>query len=73
MIRVLLNIYIFIILVNFILNFFPKVRHNVWVMRIKTLADFSQKPIRKILPFDLPIDVSPLIVIIGIKLFEALW
>lgn len=73
MIRLLIDIYILMIIADAVTSYFPKVRHNVWVLRLKKIVDFSCGPIRRYMPNDLPIDPSPLIVIILLQLVKALW
>ena len=73
MIRTLLDIYIFVLIADAVLSFFPQVRHHQVVLGVKQAADFTCRPVRRLLPQDLPFDFSPLIVILGIKLIEVLW
>lgn len=73
MIRALLNLYILILVVDTILSYLPQFRNTPWGLKIKKVADFSLAPIRKVLPPDLPFDISPIIVILLVKLIEALW
>ena len=73
MIRTLLNIYIFVLIADAILSYFPQFRHQQVVLGIRQAADFTCRPVRRLLPPDLPFDFSPLIVILGIKLIEVLW
>jgi YggT family protein len=73
-IRTLLSLYIFILIADSILSFFPDFNSKEWRKKIKMMADFTCDPIRKKIPeTNLPIDISPLIVIIIIQLFEYLW
>lgn len=73
MIRTILDIYILVLIVDVILSYFPQWRHQQVVMGIRQAADFTCRPVRRLLPPDLPFDFSPLIVILGIKLIEVLW
>jgi YggT family protein len=73
MIRFLIQIYIYLIIFDAILSYFPQVKHQEWVKGLKKIADLSQAPIRKVLPPDLPFDPSPLIVIVLLNLLMALW
>jgi len=59
--------------VDAILSYIPQLEENDYVKKLKMISDISCAPIRKLLPKDLPFDVSPLIVIIGIKIIEFLW
>ena len=73
MIRALLDFYILILIVDAILSYVPSMRRQIWAQKIKKVADFTCAPIRRYLPPDLPFDVSPLVVIVLIKLIQALW
>ncbi len=73
MIRIILNIYIWVIILDALLSYFPQYKNQDWAKVIKQAADFTLKPIRKILPQDLPFDVSPIIVIIILNVIPALW
>jgi YggT family protein len=72
-IRPLLNLFLILLVVDAVLSYIPQVRQQVWAQKLKQGADFVLNPIRKFLPKDWPVDVSPLIVIIIVKLFELLW
>lgn len=73
-IRTLLDIYIFIIIIDSILSFFPDYQRKEWRIKIKMIADYTCEPIRKKLPaHHFPIDPSPMIVILIIQLFKFLW
>lgn len=73
MIRILLNLYILVIVVDIILSYLPQFKHKQWAISIRKAADFTCQPIRRILPPDLPVDVSGFIVIVGIRLIIGLW
>lgn len=72
-IRTILNIYIYVIILDAILSYFPNLQRQDWRMKIKKLADVSCEPIRKQLPPHLPIDISPILVIFIIELLSFLW
>jgi YggT family protein len=73
MIRLIINIYVFIVVADAIFSFFPQFQRESWVKTIKKLAEYSTKPIRKLLPPDLPFDFSPLIVVFLLNLVKLLW
>jgi len=73
LIRVLINIYIIILIIDAILSYYPNLNHYIWVQRIHKVANVTLNPVRKYLPKELPFDVSPIIVILGLKLIEVLW
>jgi len=72
-IRPLLNLFLILLVVDAVLSYIPQVRQQAWAQKLKQGADLVLNPIRKFLPKDWPVDVSPLIVIIVVKLFELLW
>lgn len=73
MIRFVIRIYIYLIILDAILSYFPQFREQSWAKTLKQIADVTQKPIRKLLPADLPFDVTPLIVIFLLNLLMLLW
>ncbi len=72
MIRALINLYCFILIVDWILSYLPQFAHHNFVKKLHMIAEFTLKPVRKYLPQDLPLDLSPLVVILALKLFQAL-
>ncbi len=73
MIRTILDVYIYIIIADAVLSYIPSLRQQSFAQFIKKAADYTQAPIRKYLPRDLPVDVSPLVVIVVIKLIKTIW
>lgn len=78
MIRALFNLYILIIVIDIILKNLPQYKGHQWVKVIHQASEFSCKPVRKVLlnkvlPSDFPYDISGLVVILCLKIFEALW
>lgn len=73
MIRALLNLYILLLVVDTILSYMPSINKNIWALRIKKYANFSLEPVKKYLPPSMPFDISPLVVILLIKILESLW
>lgn len=73
MIRFLLGIYIGIIIIDVILSYVPQYRNNEFAKMIRKLSEYSLGPVRRVLPNDLPFDISPLIVIILIRVFIAIF
>jgi YggT family protein len=73
MIRFILKLYIYLIIIDAILTYFPQLSHHEWRKYLRMAADFTQKPLRKLLPPDMPFDPSPLIVIILLNLVMVLW
>lgn len=73
MIRTLISIYIYIIIIDALLSYFPQVQRQAWAKGLRQVADFSQKPIRPYMPKDWPFDPSPIVVIIVLNIIMALW
>ena len=73
MIRFLINVYIFIIIADAILSYLPQYRNYEGVKYIRKLANYSLDPVRKFLPEDFPVDVSPIIIILGLNVIKLLW
>ena len=74
MIRLLINVYILIIIVDTILSYIPSMKYNLWAMKLRKVADFGLDPIRRFLPLkDLPFDISPIILILLLNLVMLLW
>lgn len=67
MIHSLLQLFIYLLIADVILSYFPDVRRQKWAETLHKIADAPQKPIREMLPKDLPLDPSPMIVIILIQ------
>ena len=74
MIHHLLQLFIYIIIADVILSYFPDVRRQQWAQVLHKIADAPQKPIREMLPKDIPLDPAPMIIIILIQiLMYLLW
>jgi YggT family protein len=72
MIHLLLQLFIYIIIVDVIMSYFPQMRGQKWAQTLHKIADAPQKPIREMMPQNLPIDFSPMIVIILIQMLMYL-
>ncbi len=68
MIHSLLQLFIYLLIADVILSYFPDVRRQKWAETLHKIADAPQKPIREMLPKDIPMDPSPMIVIILIQI-----
>lgn len=73
MIRFIIYLYILVIIAAAILSYFPAYRKYDWARYIDKLANYSLNPVKKLLPPDLPFDISPIIVIVGLQLIMKLW
>ena len=72
-IRTLLNLYIYALIFDAILSYFPDLSRHKWRQQLKKICDFTCNPIRKLLPPNLPFDFSPILVIFIIQLLMFLW
>jgi len=68
MIHALLQIFIYILIFDVIMSYFPDMRRQQWAQVLHKIADAPQKPIREMLPQGLPIDPTPMILIIVIQI-----
>lgn len=73
MLRLILYVYMFILLVDFVVSMFPNLKHQPWAKKISNLTEPSCSIFRKYLPRDLKVDLSPFAVIASILLLMALW
>ena len=72
MIHSLLQIFIYILIIDILMSYFPQIRHQKWAQMIHKIADVTQKPIREMLPKDMPLDPTPMIIIILIQLLMSI-
>ena len=63
----ILQLYIYFIIADIVLSYLPQYKTQKWAQFIHKAADFTMKPIREALPQGLPIDLSPMVVIILIQ------
>jgi uncharacterized protein YggT (Ycf19 family) len=68
----LLQLFIWITIADIVLSYVPDARKQKWAQMIHKVADVPQKPIREALPKDIPLDPSPMIVIIVIQMLMYL-
>lgn len=71
-IHYLLQIFIYILIIDVILSYFPQLRSQEWARRLHQIADVPQKPIREMLPQNLPLDPTPMILIVLIQILMYL-
>ena len=68
----ILQLYIYIIIADIVLSYLPQYKTQKWAEYIHKAADFTMRPVREALPQGLPIDLSPMIVIILIQILMHL-
>lgn len=73
LIRFFIYLYVWIIIIDIVLSYFPQFRNAPWARKIRDLADITCKPIRGLMPKGLPFDFSPLVVIIALQLLVVLF
>ena len=77
LIRLIIEIYIYVLLADAVLSFLPQFKSHQAAVAVRKLSDLICKPIRKLLPSDMssrfPFDFSPLIAIVVLRLFVALF
>ena len=59
-----LQIFIYITIADVIMSYLPDMRRQPWAQKLHQIADAPQKPLRDLLPQDMPIDPCPMIIII---------
>lgn len=72
MIDAILQLFTLIIFFDVIMSYMPDLRNQEWARTLHQIADAPQKPIREMLPKDLPMDLSPMIVIFIIQILRHL-
>lgn len=72
LIRLIVDLYIFLIILDVIFSYIPQFKHHSWAVSIHSLVELSCAPVRKFMnsnfSLNLPLDVSPLIVILLFKI-----
>lgn len=70
----LLEIFIILIVIDAVISFVPnpEIQHHPFVLQLRKLTDVPQKPIRQLLPPNMPFDPSPLVIILLIRMIMAL-
>lgn len=72
MIDGILQIFTLIIFADVIMSYVPDLQRHEWARTLHKIADVPQKPIREMMPKDLPLDPSPMIVIFLIQILRHL-
>lgn len=68
MVHALLQLFIFIIIADALMSYVPDLRGKKWAQLLHKIADAPQRPIREMLPEGLPLDPTPMIIIILIQM-----
>lgn len=72
LIHYLLQIFIYVLIIDVILSYFPQLKSQEWARKLHQIADIPQKPIREMLPQGMPLDPTPMILIILIQILMYL-
>jgi len=70
--NMVINTIIILVLTDSILSFIPNMRQNPYAQKLKIVVNFMLGPIRSLLPQNLPIDISPLILIFLIQFLASI-
>ena len=73
MIAAILQIFIYLTIIDAIMSYFPDLKSQNWYQQLHKIVDVPQKPIRQMLPPGIPIDPSPIVVIIVCQLLMAIF
>jgi YggT family protein len=73
LIRALIDLYILLLIVDAIISYLPQFKNQIWAKKIAQFANYTCAPVRRYLPSDIPFDISPIIVILLLKLLELIW
>jgi uncharacterized protein YggT (Ycf19 family) len=69
----LLELLSLLVFVYVIISFFPELRDQPWARELNKVMEMVLKPIRDILPKDMPLDPSPMILIMLIQMLKMLF
>lgn len=74
MLHVLIDIFVILVVIDAIVSFVPnpEVKRHPVVMQLRKIVDVPQKPIRQLLPPNIPFDPSPIIVILLLRMIGAI-
>lgn len=74
MIHALIDIFVILIVIDSVMSFVPNPqlqRHPV-VLQLRKIVDVPMRPIRQLLPPNIPFDPSPIIVILLLRMIGAI-
>lgn len=75
MIRLIIDVYTFLVLLDAILSWLPQFEREQWRLWIKKVVGYSVDPVRRFLSkqVNLEFDISHLIVLIVLQMIPSLW
>ena len=68
MIVFVINLFIVLTIVDAFGSFIPEISRHEYFLKLHQFVEIPQKPIRKMLPPNLPFDLSPMVVIVFLRL-----
>jgi len=73
MLHALINIFILMVLADAVISFVPnpQVQRHPIVIQLRKMVDVPLRPIRQLLPPNIPFDPSPVIMILLLRMIEA--
>jgi YggT family protein len=73
MLHALINIFILMVLADAVISFVPNpnVQRHPVVIQLRKIVDVPQRPIRQLLPPNFPFDPSPIVIILLLRMVEA--
>ena len=74
MLHVLIDIFVILVVIDAIVSFVPnpEVKRHPVVIQLRKIVDIPQRPIRQLLPPNIPFDPSPIIVILLLRMIGAI-
>jgi YggT family protein len=74
MLHVLIDIFVILVVIDAIVSFVPnpEVKRHPVVIQLRKIVDVPQKPIRQLLPPNIPFDPSPIILILLLRMIGAI-
>jgi YggT family protein len=74
MLHALINIFILMVLADAVISFVPNpnVQRHPVVIQLRKIVDVPQRPIRQLVPPNFPFDPSPLVIILLLRMIEAM-
>jgi YggT family protein len=73
MFHALINIFILMVLADAMISFVPNpdVQRHPVILQLRKIVDIPLRPIRQLLPPNIPFDPSPIIMILLLRMIEA--
>ena len=69
----LLELLSYLVFIDVIISFFPQLRVQSWALMVNRIVEVPLRPIREMLPKNMPLDPSPMILIMLIQMLKLLF